>query len=78
MAIGFFAVRRASEIAQLATGDVSMDREKGFADIRETLKKNGQPGVGQQLALLVTIPTWVEARPGGIISARPGGLTRLS
>ena len=59
-AIGFFAVHRASEIARLVAGYVSVDRKKGVVGTRVVRQKNDQLGVGQ-IAFLVTVPAWGQA-----------------
>ena len=51
VAVGCFAVRGASNVAQMVRSDVFLDISKGVVNIREVRKTNGQVGVGQ-LAVL--------------------------
>ena len=61
MVIGFFAVRRSLEIAQLVTSDVEVDAPGATVSIRVVQRGNGQLGAGR-LAYLVPMQAWVKAR----------------
>ena len=66
----FFAVRRVSEVAQLATNDVDLDSEKGAVNNRVARQKDDQIGASQ-LAFLVAIPAWVDVCPVHTIAEWP-------
>ena len=64
---GFFGVRRASEVTQLATNDVDLDLGKGVVNIRAVRQKNDQVGASR-LVCQVAIPARGDARPVHIIA----------
>ena len=60
--ITFFGIRRASVAAELLTSDQVADLEGGMAHVDVARRKNGQVGM-QQLAYLVALADWGDARP---------------
>ena len=62
MALAFFGVRRASEIAALRVGDVRMETNGGLLVMDVRQQKNDQFGVGQ-LSRVVALPAWGGACP---------------
>ena len=60
-------VRRATEVAKLATNDVDLDSDKGVVDIRVVGRKDGKVGAGRA-ACLVAILAWGDACPAHILA----------
>ena len=57
IAVGFSAVRRSSDVAQLVTSNVEVSNSDGAARIRVANQENDQLGVGQP-AYLASLRTW--------------------
>ena len=62
VALAFFGVRRASEIAALREKDVRLDLNDGLLYLDVRCQKNDQFGVGQ-VAKVVALPSWGRACP---------------
>ena len=62
VALAFFGVRRASEIAALRVKDVRLDLDDGLLAMHVRQQKNDQFGVGQ-VAKVVALPAWGGACP---------------
>ena len=62
VALAFFGVRRASEIAALRVKDVHLDLDNGLLVMDVRQQKNDQFGVGQ-VARVVALPAWGGACP---------------
>ena len=66
VAIAFYGVGRASELAQLLAGDLTVDHLAGAICVIVANQKGDQAGLGQ-LACSVAVPRWFEAYPARII-----------
>ena len=62
LAIAFFGIRRASEVAKLSVGDVQVGTEEGVVDLKVNRQKNDPFGLGQ-LPYLLAAKSWQEACP---------------
>ena len=69
VALAFFGVRRASEIAALREKDVHLDVNNGLLVLDVRRQKNDQFGVGQ-VSSVVALPAWGEACPVQLSSGR--------
>ena len=57
LAIAFFGIRRASEVAKLSVGDVQVGTEEGVVDLKVNRQKNDPFGLGQ-LPYLLAARSW--------------------
>ena len=62
MAVTFFGIRRASEVAKFSISDVGVGAEAGVADLKVNRHNNDQSGLGQ-LPHLLAAKTCGEASP---------------